>query len=142
MITDYSVLRTLTIRPNIRIFWDLYFTFILTLGQIPRTFTHLLASSYKFKPFYFWIIYMMLGSKAPNCDAYGLFRATHSHNPPQYSHIVEYTSHFYAHIGAGLKAFHLLMSKLMRVQTFWPWHYIYKLQLYNVCIYSGFFNKR
>ena len=41
MITDYSVLRTLTIRPNIRIFWDLYFTFILTLGQIPRTFTHL-----------------------------------------------------------------------------------------------------
>ena len=25
---------------------------------------------------------MMLGSKAPNHDAYGLFRATHSHNPP------------------------------------------------------------
>ena len=28
----------------------------------------------------------MLGSKAPNYDAYGLFRATHSHNPIQYEH--------------------------------------------------------
>lgn len=27
----------------------------------------------------------MLGSKAPNYDAYGLFRALHSHNPPNYS---------------------------------------------------------
>ena len=26
----------------------------------------------------------MLGSKAPNYDAYGLFRAMHSHNPPTY----------------------------------------------------------
>jgi len=25
---------------------------------------------------------MMLGAKAPNYDAYGLFRASHSHNPP------------------------------------------------------------
>ena len=32
---------------------------------------------------------------------YGLFRATHSHNPPQYSHIVGLPSHFYAHIGDG-----------------------------------------
>ena len=30
---------------------------------------------------------MMLGSKAPNYDTYGLFRATHSHNPTLYSHI-------------------------------------------------------
>ena len=30
----------------------------------------------------------MSGSKAPDFDAYGLFRATHSHNPTQYSHIV------------------------------------------------------
>ena len=30
----------------------------------------------------------MLGAKAPNYDAYGLFRALHSHNPIQYSHIV------------------------------------------------------
>ena len=41
MITDYSVLCTLKICLNIRILWDLYSTFILTLGQIPRTFTHL-----------------------------------------------------------------------------------------------------
>ena len=26
---------------------------------------------------------MMLGAKAPNYDAYGLFRAMHFHNPPQ-----------------------------------------------------------
>jgi len=31
---------------------------------------------------------MMLGAKAPNIDAYGLFRAMHFHNPTQYSHIV------------------------------------------------------
>ena len=30
---------------------------------------------------------MMSGSKAPDSDAYGLFRATHSHNPTLYSHI-------------------------------------------------------
>ena len=47
---------------------------------------------------------MMSGSKAPDFDAYGLFRAAHSHNPPQYSHIVGLSSHFYAHIGAGPKA--------------------------------------
>ena len=55
----------------------------------------------------------MLGSKAPDFDAYGLFRATHSHNPTQYSHIVGLSSHFYAHIGAGPKVFHPHMSKLM-----------------------------
>ena len=57
--------------------------------------------------------YMMSGSKAPDFDAYGLLRATHSHNPTQYSHIVGLSSHFYAHIGAGPKAFHPPMSKLM-----------------------------
>ena len=56
---------------------------------------------------------MMLGSKAPNYDTYELFRATHSHNSTQYSHIVGLLSHFYAHIGAGSKVFHPLMSKLM-----------------------------
>ena len=56
---------------------------------------------------------MMLRSKAPNYDAYGLFRALHSHNPTQYSHIVGLASHFYAHIGAGPKVFHPLMSELM-----------------------------
>ena len=55
----------------------------------------------------------MLGSKVPNYDACGLFRASHSHNPLQYSHIVGLSSHFYAHIGAGPKVFHPLMSKLM-----------------------------
>ncbi|WP_456081921.1 hypothetical protein [Mediterraneibacter sp.] len=46
-------------------------------------------------------------------DACGLLRATHSHNPTQYSHIVGLSSHFYAHIGAGPKVFHQPMSKLM-----------------------------
>ena len=41
----------------------------------------------------------MLGSKAPNNDANGLFRATHSPNPTRYSHIMALTPHFYAHIG-------------------------------------------
>mgnify|MGYP006892986019 CR=1 FL=1 len=58
-------------------------------------------------------LYMMSGSKAPDFDAYGLLRATHSHNPTQYSHIVGLSSHFYAHIGAGPKVFHPPMSKLM-----------------------------
>ena len=56
---------------------------------------------------------MMSGSKAPDFDAYGLLRATHSHNSTQYSHIVGLSSHFYAHIGAGPKVFHPLMSKLI-----------------------------
>ena len=56
---------------------------------------------------------IMSGTKAPDFDAYGLLRATHSHNPTQYSHIVGLTSHFYAHIGAGPKVFHPPMSKLM-----------------------------
>ncbi|EDY32595.1 hypothetical protein [[Ruminococcus] lactaris] len=46
-------------------------------------------------------------------DACGLLRATHFHNPTQYSHIVGLSSHFYAHIGAGPKVFHPPMSKLM-----------------------------
>ena len=56
---------------------------------------------------------MMWVSKVPNYDAYGLFRALHSHNPPQYSHIVGLSSHFYAHIGAGPQVFYPPMSKLM-----------------------------
>ena len=57
---------------------------------------------------------MMWVSKVPNYDAYGLFRALHSHNPfyaplrsvlnmchwhiaPQYSHIVGLSSHFYVY---------------------------------------------
>ncbi len=57
--------------------------------------------------------FKMSGSKAPDFDTYGLFRATHSHNPTQYSHIVGLSSHFYAHIGAGQKVFHPRMSKLI-----------------------------
>ena len=72
---------------------------------------------------------MMSGSKAPDFDACGLLRATHSHvsaplrsvldmchwhiDPTQYSHIVGLSSHFYAHIGAGPKVFHPPISKLM-----------------------------
>ena len=55
----------------------------------------------------------MSGAKVPDFDAYGLFRAAHSHNPPKYSHIVGLSSHFYAHIGAGPKVFRPHMSKLM-----------------------------
>ena len=54
----------------------------------------------------------MSGSKALDFDTYGLLRATHSHNPAQYSHIVGLSSRFYAHIGASQKVFHPLMSKL------------------------------
>ena len=54
-----------------------------------------------------------VGVKSPRLDAYGLLRATHSHNPTLYSHIVGLSSHFYAHIGAGPKVFHPPMSKLM-----------------------------
>ncbi len=35
----------------------------------------------------------MSGSKAPDFDAYGLFRATHSHNPTRYEQ---------AHVGLDL----------------------------------------
>ena len=56
---------------------------------------------------------MMSESKAPDSDAYGLFRAMHSLNPTLYSHIVGLSSHFYAHIWADPKVFHPLMSKLM-----------------------------
>lgn len=43
------------------------------------------------------IYYMMMsGAKAHDFDTYELFRATHSHNSTQYSHIVELSSHFYA----------------------------------------------
>ncbi|RGY79285.1 hypothetical protein DXA18_13000 [Dorea sp. AM58-8] len=35
-----------------------------------------------------------VGVKSSNYDACGLFRAMHSHNPPNYSHIVGLTSHF------------------------------------------------
>ena len=38
-----------------------------------------------------------VGVKSPNYDAYGLFRALHSHNPPNYSHIVGLSSHFYVY---------------------------------------------
>ena len=53
----------------------------------------------------------MSGLKAPDYDTCGLFRALHSHNPTQYSHIVKHTLHFYAHIGAGPKVIpHLCAS--------------------------------
>ncbi len=39
--TDCSVLRTPTILPNIRISWDYHPTFMLILGRVPRSFTHL-----------------------------------------------------------------------------------------------------
>ena len=44
---------------------------------------------------------MMSGSKAPDFDAYGLFRATHSHNPLQYSHIEGLSSPGYSQIPQG-----------------------------------------
>ena len=44
---------------------------------------------------------MMSGSKAPDFDAYGLFRATHSHNPLHYSHIEGLSSPGYSQIPQG-----------------------------------------
>ena len=44
------------------------------------------------------LIYKMLGAKAPNYDACGLFRATHSHNPTQGSA----PTYEQAHVGLGL----------------------------------------
>ncbi|RGG63352.1 hypothetical protein DWX28_05060 [Blautia sp. AF19-10LB] len=38
------------------------------------------------------------------------------------SHIAGLSSHFYAHIGAGSKILHPLMSKLMWIQLFSPWY--------------------
>lgn len=43
MITDYSVLRTPAIRPNIRILWDLYSTFMLTSGAGLKAFHPLMS---------------------------------------------------------------------------------------------------
>ncbi|WP_370784085.1 hypothetical protein [[Ruminococcus] lactaris] len=59
-----------------------------------------------------------VGGKSPNNDANGLLRATHSHNPTQYSHIVGLSSHFYAHIGAGLKVILPPVCKHTWFQTF------------------------
>ncbi|WP_278997807.1 hypothetical protein [[Ruminococcus] lactaris] len=61
---------------------------------------------------------MMSGSKAPDFDAYGLLRATHSHNPTKYSHIVGLSSHLYAHIGEGLKVILPPVCKHTWFQTF------------------------
>ena len=38
---------------------------------------------------YAFLMNKMSGSKAPDFDAYGLLRATHSHNPTRYSHIIK-----------------------------------------------------
>ena len=46
----------------------------------------------------------MLEAKAPDFDACGLFRAVHSYNPAQYSHIVGLKLHFCAHIGMESRA--------------------------------------
>ena len=48
----------------------------------------------------------MLGSKAPDFDTYGLLRATHSHNPTQYSHIVGLSSPFYPDCRPRLEKIH------------------------------------
>lgn len=64
----------------------------------------------------------MLGTKAPNIDTYGLFRAAHSHNPTRYSYIVGLSSHFCTHIGANLKVSQPHLSKLMWSRTFRFWY--------------------
>ena len=38
---------------------------------------------------------MMLGTKVPNYDIYGLFRVTRFHNPAPYSDIAELKLHFF-----------------------------------------------
>ena len=48
---------------------------------------------------------MMSESKTPDFDAYGLFRATHSHNPTLYSHIVGLSSHDMLISGRVIRSF-------------------------------------
>ena len=63
----------------------------------------------------------MLGAKAPNFDTYGLFRATHSHNPSHYSHIAGLKFPCML-LWGGVKDFHQLMSRLMWIHTFSLWY--------------------
>ena len=86
--------------------------------KIKTLILYFLHTLFQYPYSYDTLLQQMLGSKAPNYDTYELFRATHSHNSTQYSHIVGLSSHFYAHIGAGPKVIHPPMSKLMWVQTF------------------------
>ena len=64
------------------------------------------------------ILYNDVGDKSPQPGCLRIVPCCALPQSPQYSHIVGYTSHFYAHIGAGPKAFHPLMSKIMWAQTF------------------------
>lgn len=41
---------------------------------------------------------------------HGLLRASHSRNPPRYSHIAQLTLRFYAHIGTGSKYNRLIVQ--------------------------------
>ena len=43
--------------------------------------------------------------------SYGLFRASHSHNPAKYSHNAKLTLRFYAHIWAGQEVMKPLLCK-------------------------------
>lgn len=55
-------------------------------------------------------LYMISRQKAPAYDTCELFRATHSHNPIQYSHIVALTPHFFTCLQYTIK----LSSETMR----------------------------
>jgi len=52
--------------------------------------------------------------------SYGLFRASHSHNPTQYSHIVKLTLPFYAHIGRVNKSYKHSCASTSCFMTFDP----------------------
>ena len=72
----------------------------------------------------------MLWAKAPNCDIYGLFRVSRSHNPSQYSDIAKLTLRFYPHIGASwIKSWNHSRASTSCFMTFDPdifkiWYHI------------------
>ena len=107
---------------------------------------------------------MMWVSKVPNYDAYGLFRALHSHNPfyaplrsvlnmchwhiaPQYSHIVGAASHFCAHIGFLVSYIifhdlHDLLHCLQGIFDFFMFHTVPDIREtipHNLMLFTEFF---
>ena len=85
---------------------------------------------------------MMSGSKAPDFDAYGLFRATHSHNPPIFAYrgiiiplfpliSLLYNAGFHGYLLLGYVVYLLGSKKGKRILLIVP-----TLLVFAVCILS------
>ena len=113
--------------PFTRISWD-----GATFSPVPAIFPSIVtlpasirrsASRLEHRPH--WAKYLLRRIWVDGCDgcstrypstlryAHGLLRALRSRNPTCHSHIVGYSSHFYAHVRAGSKPMRPLMSKLI-----------------------------